>query len=230
MAKPWAILARVQTDEGNLELRQRGDRDFLVTINGRVLMSSQSNRSEQELGRLGCEGLVGSGARVLIGGLGLGFTLRSALSACPADARVVMCELTPAVVEWNQGPLAALTENAIGDRRVQVVVDDVAAVIRRAAGAGPSEQFDRILLDLYEGPNEGRRQEGEPFYGAQALQRTHRALRPGGVFAVWSEEHDAAFERRLQAAGFRFQRRHARSGARHVVYLASIRNEGRRSP
>ena len=220
MAKPWTTLDRVQTAEGSLELRARGERDFLVTIDGRVLMSSQSNRSEQELGLLGCQGLTRPGARVLIGGLGLGFTLHSALSACPADARVVMCEITEAVVAWNRGPLAPLTDSAITDPRVEVVVDDVAAVIRRAARAGAAQRFDRILLDLYEGPNEGRRQEGEPFYGATALEMTHQALRPDGVFAVWSEEHDAAFQRRLGAAGFRVERRRARSGARHVVYLA----------
>jgi spermidine synthase len=216
---PWRTLDTVSTDEGELELRVHGERDYMIAIDGRVLMVSRSSRSEEALARLACQGLGGQAPRVLIGGLGMGFTLRAALDELPPGARVTVCEITPAVLRWCRGPLAHLTAAAVDDPRVTVVLEDVARVIGRAARGGRS--YDAIVLDLYEGPN-ARRSGGErELYGARALARARRALRPGGVLAVWSEASDAAFERRLQGAGFATERRRLDGGGhRYVVYLA----------
>jgi spermidine synthase len=221
MAQPWETLDRVETAEGLLELRRRGADDFLILVGGRVLMASRAHRSESILAAATCARLAGRARpRLLIGGLGMGFTLRAALDALPAAARVVVAELTPAVVAWCRGPLAALIGRAVADSRVKVEIADVAERIDAAARAGGEARFDAVLLDLYEGPRERGGGASDPLYGRQALAAAHEALVPGGVFAVWSEDPDAAFERRLTAAGFRVERVRARRGPRHVVYLA----------
>jgi len=154
---------------------------------------------------------------VLIGGLGMGFTLRAALDALPRRARVVVAEINQAVVRWCRGPLAGLTGNALEDPRASVVMEDVARVIERGG-------FDAIVLDLYEGPRQATQAAEDPFYGPQALRRTRESLTPGGVFAVWSEDPDPAFEKRLRTAGFVVERRKpGKGGPRHVVYLARNR-------
>jgi spermidine synthase len=148
----------------------------------------------------------------------MGFTLRAALDALPPAARVIVAELTPAVVDWCRGPLAPLTNGALADERVSVEVADVAKVI----AAAPPGSYDAILLDLYDGPYATRRQPRDPLYGPDALGRTHAALARGGVFAVWSEELDAPFARRLSAAGFAVEElRVGRGGRSHVVYLGT---------
>ncbi len=216
MAAPWETLATAATAEGRLELRRRRD-DWLMMIDGRVLMNSFSRNSEEELAALGV-GLLGKNPapRVLVSGLGMGFTLRALLDRVPAAARVTVAELNPIVVEWCRGPLGPATDNAIGDPRVRVVVGDVAGVIRRAQAGS----FDLILLDLYEGPNSATQAADDPFYGPTALSRVHRALTAGGVVGIWSEDADAAFQRRFAAAGFNVTKHSFRSGAsRHVVYV-----------
>lgn len=221
MSRPWQTLDRVPSAEGTLELRRRGDRDFLITVAGRVLMNSVHHRSEAALGALACRGLEGRrGPRVLVGGLGMGFTLRAVLDAVAADARVVVAELNPVVVRWCGGPLADLTAGAAQDPRVEVRVGDVADVIRGAA-AEP-DRFDAVILDLYEGPHAGCAKVADPLYGRGAIERTRAALRPGGVFAVWGEAYDEGFEKRLQAASFSVStERPGRGGLRHVVYVAT---------
>jgi spermidine synthase len=224
MARPWQTLERVTTEEGTLELRRRGDDEFLITVAGRVLMASAAHRSEAFLASAACSRLTGRPQpRVLIGGLGMGFTLRAALDALPAAARVTVAEITPKVLEWCRGPLAPLTGGAVDDPRVTVEIADVADLIAAAAAGGSAgEPWDAVLLDLYEGPREASDELGAPFYGRRALLATRAALAPGGVFAVWSEDPDAAFEKRLAVAGFQVERRRPRSGGpRHVVYLAS---------
>lgn len=220
--RPWKTLDTVPTDEGRLELRQRGEEEFHILVAGRVLMASAAHLSEAELATAACERVADRARpRVLIGGLGMGYTLRAALDALPPAARVVVAELNPVVVRWCRGPLAELTGRAVEDPRVTVEVADVAERIRRAA-AGGAERFDAIVLDLYEGPREAYGGAADPFFGDRAVATTRRALTPGGVFAVWSEDPDAAFERRLATHGFRVERRRPRSGGpRHVVYLAS---------
>lgn len=222
MAKPWRTVESVETDEGILELRQRGDDDFLITIAGRVLMNSSLNRSEVMLSELACRSVrKRKGLRVLIGGLGMGYTLKAALENLPGDARVVVAELNPVVVKWCRGPIACLTGGAVDDSRVTVDIADVASLISKAALKGGDERFDAVILDLYEGPLEAAKERFDHIYGQKALEQTASALMPGGVFAVWSEDPDRGFERRLGSAGFSFERkRSGRGGSRHVVYVA----------
>jgi spermidine synthase len=156
---------------------------------------------------------------VLIGGLGVADTARAALDAFAADARVVVAELTPAVVDWCRGPLAVLTGGAAADPRVEIVTGDVARVVGQARAA-----YDAILLDLYEGPNPATQRKDDRFYGADALARSRAALRPGGVLAIWAEDPDPSFPRRFGGAGFEVTtHRSGKGGRTHVVYLG-VRN------
>ncbi len=217
--QPWITLERVATPDGPLELRQRGSRDFIITIAGRILMTSVAHRSEDALARLACEGLGDRRRpRVLLGGLGMGYTLRAALDVLPPQAAIAVVDLNACVFDWCRGPLAGLTDRAVADRRVKVQVADVARVIADA-GHGC---YDAILLDLYEGPHQATNRASDPLYGASALRRAHTALRPGGVLAVWSEEADQPFETRFGAAGFRVSRNGGGKGGRtHFVYVGS---------
>jgi len=215
---PWKTLATVATAEGALELRRRGECEFLIVIDGRVLMTTRDRRSEQALATLACAALTGS-PRVLIGGLGMAYTLRAALDVLPATAEVVVAELTAAVADWCRGPLAPLTGAAVLDPRVAVVIDDVAAVI---AGA-PRGRYDAILLDLYEGPHAATQRADDPFYGRAALGKSHAALAPGGSLAVWSEEPDDAFARRFTAAGFDVATHRLGKTRSHIVYVGRRR-------
>ena len=225
MAKPWRVVDSTDTDEGLLDLRQRGEKDFLITIDNRVLMNSSANMSEIVLAQLACESLKNKkNSRVLVGGLGMGFTLKAALDNLPFDAEIVVAELNPVIVKWCRGPLAHLTAGAVDDPRVRIVIDDVAALIRHAAIKGKANRFDAIILDLYDGPHAGAPGRGEHLYGDRALELGGSALRAGGVFAVWSEDPDKAFEKRLKATGFSVNRqRPGRGGRRHVVYIARKR-------
>ena len=221
MAKPWQTIDKTDHGDNVLELRKRGDRDFLLLVNGRVLMNSSANRSEVALGEQACRLVAGRDLpRVLIGGLGMGFTLRAALDALPGSAQVVVAELDPVIVTWCRGPLAGLTQNAVMDPRVTVETDDVAAVII-SASLKNAKRFDAIIIDLYVGPGADTDPHYDPFYGSLALSTTAAALSAGGVFAIWGENPDTAFEQRLVAAGFTFERlRPGRGGLRHVVYVA----------
>ena len=221
MAQPWQTLDKIQTPDGLLELRRRGERDFLIVINGRVLMNSSANRSEIALGEWACQFVASrQNPRVLIGGLGMGLTLRAALDSLPTSAQVIVSELNPIMVTWCRGPLARLTKSAVIDPRVSIVIDDVSHVIAEASQSG-AERFDAIIIDLYEGPSSGTDAVDDPFYCSRALKRTADALHANGVFAVWGENPDAAFERRLAAVGFTVDRqRPGRGGLRHVVYMA----------
>jgi spermidine synthase len=223
MAKPWRIIDRVDTDEGLLDLRQRGETDFIITIDNRVLMNSSANMSEMVLAELACESLTNKkNPRVLVGGLGMGFTLKAALDNLPADAEVVVAELNPVIVEWCRGPIAHFSGGAVDDPRVKIVIDDVASVIRNAAMMRMGNCFDAIILDLYDGPHGGAPGRGEYLYGDLAIELSSSALKAGGVLAVWSEDPDKAFEKRLKAAGFSVNRqRPGRGGRKHVVYITS---------
>jgi spermidine synthase len=216
---PWKTLATVATDEGALELRRRGDGAFLIVIAGRVLMTSNDRRSEQALASLACEALAAARPRVLIGGLGMAYTVRAALDVLPATAEVVVAELTPAIEAWCRGPLAALTSGALDDPRVAVVIGDVAQLIADA----PPGHYHAILLDLYEGPHAATQRGDDPFYGRAALARTRAALAAGGAFAVWSEDPDEPFAHRLAAAGFEVATHRLGKPRSHVVYLGRRR-------
>jgi spermidine synthase len=223
MPRPWTPLDRVDTPEGPLELLQRGSRDFVITVGGRVLMNSAWALTERAVAEVGCRKLVGGRApRVLIGGLGMAFTLRAALDALPADASVTVVELNPVVERWCRGPLAALTGDPLSDPRVRLVLADVSRVIARTDKAN---RYDLIVLDLYDGPRAATQGVDDPRYGVAALAFTRAALVPGGWLAVWSEEPDAAFERRLAGSGFVVEPvSPPSSGPRHVVYLARARS------
>jgi spermidine synthase len=214
--QPWKTIERVATPEGSLELRQRGERSFLITIGGRVLMTSEAFRSEVDLAQRACDALGGAKRpRVMIGGLGMGFTLRAALDALPAAAEVTVVELNEKVVEWVRGPLAPLTNDALADRRVKVKIADVARAI---ADAAPGS-YDAIVLDLYEGPHHANNRAYDPLYGGPALERTVKALGPDGVFAVWSEEVDLEFEERMRTVFMVERHKGPRGGRQHVIYV-----------
>jgi len=216
---PWKTLETVATAEGKLELRQRGEREFLIVIDGRVLMTSRDRRSEEGLASLACAALSVQAPRVLIGGLGMAYTVRAALDALPPAAEVVVAELTPAVEVWCRGPLAPLTAAAVLDPRVTVVIADVARVI----GDAPRGHYHAIILDLYEGPHAATQRADDPFYGRAALVRSRDALAAGGVLAVWSEEPDDAFARRFTAAGFDVTSHRLGKTRTHIVYLGRRR-------
>ncbi|OGU15116.1 MAG: spermidine synthase [Geobacteraceae bacterium GWC2_53_11] len=225
MAQPWKIIESRMTDEGALELRQRGEKDFMIMIGSQVLMNSMANRSEVVLGQLGCGHLKEADApQVLVGGLGMGFTLRAVLDSLPASARVVVAELNPVVREWCRGPLAALTGNAVDDPRVTVEIGDVAHLIRRSAVNGGDERFDAIVLDLYRGPHAKTHPSNDPLYGSRAIDNMRAALKPCGTVAVWGEQYDESFDKRLQSAGFTVTtERPGRGGLRHAVFLAHLK-------
>jgi spermidine synthase len=217
MSRSWETLDQVETGDGLLELRRRGTSDFLIMLGSRVLMNSHENRSEIALAQLAlahCQPL--QAPRVLIGGLGMGCTLRAALDVLPAGAQVAVSELNPDILRWCHGPLATLSGAAVEDERVSVSVEDVATRI-----ASSTRAFDAILLDLYEGPHAATHAARDPFYGKRALARTRSALASQGVFAVWSEQRELHFEDRLRAAGFAVEcHRPGRGGRRHAVTLA----------
>jgi spermidine synthase len=230
MTIPWETLDAATTSEGRLELRRRGEREFLITIAGRVLMNSKASLSELVLGRLACEAITKRATpRVLIGGLGMACTLRACLDVLPARARVVVVELNDVVVRWCcQGPLAELTDRAAHDPRVQLRIGDVADVIRETASPG-ADRFDAVILDLYEGPHPVCPRD-HPHYGQQALDRAHAALRERGVFALWSEDPNPSFEKHLTRAGFTVRTNRPPHGTRrHVVYLGERGERGRSS-
>ncbi len=229
MAIPWKVIESVDTDEGALELRQRGEDDFLITVGGLVLMNSRANRSELALGELACKPLRTHPApRVLVGGLGMGCTLRAVLDNLPPGARVTVAELNPVVVEWCRGPLAALTGRAVADPRVTVAIGDVAALVRRLGGDRQQERFDAVIYDLYKGPHYRTDKHDDPLYGSRAIAQVTKILKPGGVFAIWGENYDEGFARRLKTAGFEVtSERPGRGGLRHVVFVARLQ-PGRR--
>lgn len=223
MAHPWRIIDSVATDEGRLELRQRGEKDFLIMIGNQVLMNSLSNRSEVMLGQMACARLkTEPHPRVLVGGLGMGFTLRAVLDSLPQSACVVVAELNPVVRDWCLGPLAGLTDGAVSDPRVRVQIIDVADLIR--ASSSDEQHFDAIVLDLYRGPHAKTDPVNDPLYGSRAIGNARLALNPGGTLAVWGEAYDEGFDKRLQKGGFEVTtRRPGRGGLRHAVFLAKIK-------
>jgi spermidine synthase len=197
-------------------LSRRGG-EFEIRCNGWELMSSRAHCSEEALARLACAALPPA-PRVLIGGLGMGFTLRTALDVLPASARVVVAEIAAGIIVWNRGPLAALAGRPLEDARVTVQHGDVADLL----SSGP---FDAIMLDIDNGPAIGIYRGESRLYGTEGLQRLKRALAPDGVLAIWSAERSPAFEQTLSTCGFdrRGTKVPARdeTGPHHTIYLAS---------
>jgi spermidine synthase len=218
LTRPWQTIDSLDTDDGRLDLRTRGAGDFLLCLDGRILMNSRESRSEEALGVEAATAVAGRREpRLLVAGLGMGITLRAALSELDARASVVVAELQPRIGEWCRGPLADLCGDALEDSRVDLRIADVRAVIREAA-LPSAPAFDAIALDLYEGVRPG---DDDSFFGSNALAAARAALTPGGVLARWTEQLDPGFEQRLAAAGFAAEsRRIGRGGRRHVVYTA----------
>ncbi len=222
MAQPWNIIESVATPEGVLQLRQRGERDFLITVGAQVLMNSSAHRSEAALGQLACGHLRNqANPRVLVGGLGMAYTLRAVLDSLPDSGRVIVAELNPVVVQWCRGPLAGLTACAVADPRVIIEIADVANLIRKDAMDAKAERFDAVVFDLYTGPDFHSHKRDDPLYGSKAIESTRVILKPGGVFAIWGEKYDEGFANRLITADFALDsERPGRGGLRHVVYVA----------
>ncbi len=218
--RPWTLIESVETDAGKLELLRLDD-EWMITIDRRALMSSRYHRSEIALAELACAPLAKLEApRVLLAGLGMGYTLRAAIDVLPPKATVVAAEINATVARWNRGPIAHLSENALDDPRVTLEIADVSVLIETAAAGDGDGRFEAIVLDLYEGPYPLAAGKPDPLFGRGALGRVRKALRPNGCFAVWSEGPVEEFERRLRECGFRFERnRPKHKGPRHVVYL-----------
>ena len=216
---PWVHLDTAQVPGGGtLKLARRGD-EFSIRLDGAELMNSRLSGSEAALATLAFARL-GAAARVLIGGLGMGFTLRAALAVAGADARLEVVEIAPAVIAWARGPMAALHGDSLDDPRVTLTQADVAATI----AAGPA-RYDAILLDVDNGPEAMSRPANDALYADDGLRAARRALRPGGVLAVWSVARDPAFTRRLRRAGFAVEENTVRAstsgrGARHTIWIA----------
>ncbi len=221
MPRPWNTIDSAETSAGKLELVRLGTDEWVITIDRRPLMSSRMHRSEVALAEMACQPLAKATApRVLIAGLGMGYTLRAALDVLPASAEVVTAEIDPTVARWNRGPIADLSKNALDDPRVRLKIVDVGVLIGRAAKGSIDERFDAIVLDLYEGPYPVPPGTDDPF-SRDAMIRARKALRPEGCLAVWSEGPVVAFEKRLKSWGFRVEfHRPRHKGPRHVVYLA----------
>jgi spermidine synthase len=219
---PWTTLERARTTDGSdIVLAQRGHQ-FAIRVDGQVLMNSDSNGSEQKLARQGCVGLREvKGARVLVGGLGMGFTARAALDELGPDARVDVVELVGAVTRWNRELIGHLAGAPLTDERVAVIEGDVADVIAKARDA-----YDAILLDVDNGPAAVTTFSNNRLYTLAGLKSSLAALRPGGVLAVWSAFEADGFTNRLKQAGASVEvkrvRAHGSSGQRHVIWLARV--------
>ena len=218
---PWSLVdaAPIPDGCGDLRLMRRGA-EFSILLGPIELMNSRLSGSEEALAVRTCERLRGrSRPTVLIGGLGMGFTLRAALASLAADAAIVVAELVPAVVGWARGPMAALFDGCLDDPRVTVVERDVAALIGAGAAA-----YDAILLDVDNGPAGQTLERNDRLYGAHGLDAARRALRPGGFLSVWSVDPNESFVARMRKAGFavdeiRMRARAGKGGARHVVWI-----------
>jgi spermidine synthase len=218
---PWEQIDRVQLP-GNRELKlaRRGE-EFSIRLDGNELMNSRLSASEEALATASIAKLSGrKGMKILIGGLGMGFTLRAALKVLPKDAQVTVAELLPAVVTWARGPMAALHGDSLDDPRVVIETLDVAKLMR-APGA-----WDGILLDVDNGPEAMTQAANEGLYGPGGIAQARRALTRAGVLAVWSQGPDAAFARRLGTGGFRsveevkVKAHRGQSGRTHIIWIA----------
>jgi spermidine synthase len=219
----WVTLAAVAipNNGGTLTLAQR-DREFSIRLSGirGELMNSRVHGSEEALAELGCARLTSAaGARVLVGGMGMGFTLAAVLGMLPATAVVTVAELIPDVIEWNRGPLGECAGRPLEDPRTRVHIGDVAALV-----ASERNAYDAILLDVDNGPEGLTHDDNQWLYSIEGLKAMHRALGPEGMLAVWSAGPDPQFVTRLKKTGFHAAVRTVRArpgkGSRHTIFLA----------
>jgi spermidine synthase len=221
---PWTLLgmAKIPDSHDEIRLMQRGS-EFSIMLGQNELMNSRLGGSEAALATLALERMRASAApRILIGGLGMGFTLRAALAAVEPQARITVAELVPAVVVWARGPMAEVFGTSLRDPRVEIREGDVGSLIRAGRSA-----YDAILLDVDNGPDGLSRTANDALYDAAGLRAAYMALRPGGVFAVWSSGPDARFSQRLRNAKFEVVeipvRADGKRGVRHIVWVAKRR-------
>ena len=221
---PTTVLgtAKIPNDGGELVLSHR-DNDFYIKLSGvhGDLMSSRMYSSELALAELGCSHLQGvENAKVLVGGLGMGFTLSAALKAISNNSEVTVAELVPGVIEWNKGVLGECAGKPLDDPRTRIYCGDVAELF---LSAQPS--YDAILLDIDNGPEAFTHDDNSELYSITSLQAIHATLRPQGVLAVWSAWHDPSFTKKLKKAGFvtsyKTVRAHKGKGSKHTIYLAT---------
>ena len=229
---PWLLLdtADMPGGGGELRLKQRG-REFSIMLGAIELMNSRLSGSEEALATLVCERLQPRRApEILVGGLGMGFTLRAALSALGPDARIVVAELVPAIIAWARGPMAEIFGGSLGDPRLALHEGDVGPYI-----AAHSTRFDAILPDVDNGPEGLTRRANDSIYDLAGLMAARTALRPGGILAVWSSGPDATFTQRLRRTGFHVEEIGLRAtggkrGARHVIWIATRPDGPRADP
>jgi spermidine synthase len=218
--KPRELLATAPIPGGD-ELRlYRRDTDFIIALGANELMSSRSSGSEEALALMTCDRLQTEAPHLLIGGYGMGFTLRAALARLGPQARCTVVELVPEIIDWARGPMAGLTAGCLDDPRVDLVMRDVSRAIR-----GAERAYDAILLDVDNGPDGLTRPDNDEIYSTHGLVAAKNALRPGGVLAIWSAGPDEKFARRLKHAGFDVEDVMVRAGrggkgARHIIWFA----------
>jgi spermidine synthase len=220
---PSELLGSVRTPEGSdMTLLRRGN-EFVILADGKALMSNRMHGSEEALATLGCDrARTLEEPCVLVGGLGMGFSLRAALDLLPAGATVVVAELLPAIVAWNEGVLGPLAGNPLRDRRVRVELGDVGRTLREAQG-----RFDAVLLDVDNGPSAFTQSANGQLYGDAGVATARRALRDGGVYAVWSARDDMRFQHRMRHNGFsveahRVRARLKRGGPVHTIFVGRL--------
>jgi len=213
--------AKIPSSSGELRLTQRGD-EFFISLKGAggILMTSRVHGSEIALAELGCAHIQGKeNTKVLVGGLGMGFTLAAALKATSKSAEVKVAELVPEVVEWNKGPLGECANRPLDDGRVVVSTGDVAELFKTKQAT-----YDAILLDVDNGPESFTHADNNKLYSNESLLAIHQTLKPGGVLAIWSAWYDPKFSLRLKKARFKVKvetvRAHKGKGSRHTIYLA----------
>ena len=222
--KPRELIGTARVPQGEeLRLFRRGD-DFMIVLDRNELMNSRMSGSEEALATMTVERLRGRPApHLLIGGYGMGFTLRAALAALGKDARLTVAELVPEIVDWARGPMAPLTAGCLEDARLDLVLADVAEVMRSSRG-----QFDAILLDVDNGPDGLIRTANDRLYSRAGLAAAKDALKPGGILAIWSAAPDPAFKRRLSDSGLEVEETTVRArsngkGPRHTIWFAEHR-------
>lgn len=219
--KPRELLGTAQIPGGE-ELRlYKRDADFIIALGANELMSSRLSGSEEALALLTCDRLQNiESPHLLIGGYGLGFTLRAAQARLGPQARFTVVELIPEIIDWTRGPMSELAAGCLDDPRVELVIRDVSRAI-----AASERRFDAILLDVDNGPDGLTREDNNHIYSLLGLQEAKRALKPGGVLAIWSAAPDERFARRLKHAGFQVEEVMVRAGrggkgARHIIWFA----------
>jgi spermidine synthase len=220
---PWQQIDTASVPDANVELRlMRRGAEFSMMLGQNELMNSRLSGSEEALATLACRRIEAvKRPHLLIGGLGMGFTLRAALAVLGPEARIVVAELVPAVIAWAKGPMAGIFGDSLGDPRTNIRSADVIEVIQSHPSA-----FDAILLDVDNGPEGLIRKANDALYDIKGLKAIRRSLRPGGVAAVWSSGPNALFSKRLRDAGFdvnevAVRATAKRSGAHHVIWFAT---------